>query len=380
MTTLTTPKYNITENEGKPTSVTLFVGTKPYVATVEHPHFAEILVACQEGREVQKIIDLFDATVAVAAKFVTISRDVKVANGRIYLKGKEVDNSVCAEIVRFHAAGEDFKPLVKFMLKIEKNPTDHSRENLFRWLEKNGFALAEDGDILAYKGVRSDGTSVTQGPAIVNGKKMNGHIPNVIGSVIEMPREDVTWNPRQACAAGLHVGNFSYARSFGSRLVRVKVNPVDVVSVPTDSGDAKMRVCKYRPVQDIDGMKVEDKSLLIGGAFKTAKLVGTDSGVRVEAPSAAAAKKSTTPPVKGIKKKKAAPKKAKSVRSLPDYYEDWGKRDFQATDVGELKWLAKEWAADDDVEIEGGISRATKPVLVDVLTKAARKRRRILHR
>jgi hypothetical protein len=48
-----------------------------------------------------------------------------------------------------------------------------------------------------------------------------------------------------ACSAGLHVGTYDYALRFTRFVIEVLVDPRDVVSVPTDCNDQKMRTCKY---------------------------------------------------------------------------------------------------------------------------------------
>jgi hypothetical protein len=68
-----------------------------------------------------------------------------------------------------------------------------------------------------------------------------------------MQRSAVEHNPARACASGLHVGTWEYASSFGNGVTAVvKVNPRDVVSVPTDCNGQKMRVSRYKVVEYVD--------------------------------------------------------------------------------------------------------------------------------
>lgn len=201
-----------------------------------------------------KLRDLFDATIAVGEKFEKLSERVSVSAGRIFFDGSEVDDVLAEQVLRFQRGGLEFQPLVNFWEKIATNPNEHSRENLYRWLKAQGdFTIDPDGDLIAYKGLRADHTSVHSGPAVVNGVQMNGNIPNQIGSVITMPRSKVHHDPSQGCSVGLHAGTFGYASTFGNGVTaKVKINPRDVVSVPTDSGDAKMRVCQYEVLEVTD--------------------------------------------------------------------------------------------------------------------------------
>jgi hypothetical protein len=51
------------------------------------------------------------------------------------------------------------------------------------------------------------------------------------------------------CHTGLHAGTWDYATTFsGDTLLLVKVNPRDVVSVPTDCNWQKIRTCRYTVV------------------------------------------------------------------------------------------------------------------------------------
>jgi hypothetical protein len=140
-------------------------------------------------------------------------------------------------------------PLVNFFENVQSNPNPHSREQLYSWLNRENFTITGDGMIVGYKGVRKTDEgleSIQSGRAIVNGEVKTGHIPNPLGATIEMPRGDVEFDPSVGCHTGLHVGNFAYANSFAQgALLEVRVNPRDVVSVPTECSAQKMRTCRY---------------------------------------------------------------------------------------------------------------------------------------
>jgi hypothetical protein len=88
---------------------------------------------------------------------------------------------------------------------------------------------------------------------------------------VTMPREECDSNPNQLCSRGLHVGNLSYVKEFGhsDRVIHeCVVDPADVVAVPRDYNNTKMRVCKYTPVavyghSDSDGNVVDDREFNI---------------------------------------------------------------------------------------------------------------------
>lgn len=229
--------------------ISVFVpGQPPQVAVSDHPNFQEILDGAVAGDE--SIIDLFDTSLTVATKFEKLSDRVTVANGRVYFDGDELHNVLTEQILRLLNEGADFMPFVRFLDKLMQNPEQHSRDNLYRWLNAGDWSITGNGDIIGYKGIAKDGNggyvSIHSGRAIVDGEVVTGRIPNAPGSTIEMPRSEVTFDPAVGCHSGLHIGTWDYANSFGrGGVLEVRVNPRDVVSVPTDSGDQKLRACRY---------------------------------------------------------------------------------------------------------------------------------------
>lgn len=225
-----------------------------YVATNDHPNWDSILERLENGG--REVLDLFDVTKVIATKFQALSERVSVRNGRIYLDGDEVNNALTQQILRFLDNGEDFEPLVKFYDRLAQNPNQESVTQLYNWLNSHDFTITSDGYIVGYKGVDSDGNggylSLKSGTAIVNGEEVTGYIPNNVGSVIEMPRSEVTFDPDLTCSYGLHIGTYEYAKNWASTVLKVLVDPRDVVSVPSDHNGQKLRACRYRVLEVID--------------------------------------------------------------------------------------------------------------------------------
>ena len=357
---MTTFKYNITHDDGDPSSVTVFASGATHVATDAHPNFEKILSAVADpDTQIDTLRALFDLTVAIGSTFESLSERVSVFAGRVCLDHVEVDNALAKAIAAFWVEGQDdFGPLVSFMEKIEMNPNPHSREMLFTWLNKHHFAICPDGDFIAYKGISHDDRSSSSGRAIVNGVLHNGRIPNIEGTIIEMPRDEVQHDPRVGCHTGLHVGNWRYASTFASKTIRVKVNPRDVVSVPSDSNDEKMRVCRYKVLGLVTA---EDRSMLyVDAALKTLC-------VRAKGPKPSVAAKVKSPAKAAASKQAAKPKPKAPAK--PKYYEDFKKADFLERTYKELQWLAGDW--------ETKIARnASKDALADALVKQAASKRR----
>lgn len=336
-------KYNVVHDDGVLSSVTVFDGTPGgRVANKDHPNFQRIMTALEGGSETidgQEISDLFDVSKPIANKFAKLSERVVVSDGRIYFDGDPLSNGLVDAILRFYEQDNDnFQPLVLFLEKIATNPDAHSMENLYRWLSKHRFGIHEDGDFIAYKGVAKRGDdlfSQTAGTAMVNGKTVKGQIPNTPGTVIEMPRSKVAHNPQVGCSTGLHAGSWRYARGFtnSGTVLEVKINPRDVVSVPTDCNDEKLRVSRYQVIGVVHG---EQDSILHAGDVPIVR----------------------------------AKKVASETRKAHANYDSFNAAQFHKVPFGELRWLAKQWG------VRTG-SHPTKPELVRKLArKAAAKRRK----
>jgi hypothetical protein len=224
---------------------------QPYSADSSHPQWNRLLEGVLSDNPT--VVDLFDIAKTIAR--MKISERVAVGNGRLYFDGDEVHDALASHIVRLIEEGSDqWVALVRFFENLQANPNDNSRQQLYRFLQKHGFTLTPEGCFLGYKSVYDDEngtyTSTRSGPAIVNGvEHKSGRVAQKIGDVVELPRTEIDDDPNTTCSHGLHVASWEYAKSFngGTKLI-VLVNPRDVVSVPTDSNDGKIRVCRYKIV------------------------------------------------------------------------------------------------------------------------------------
>lgn len=190
---------------------------------------------------------------------------------------EELPNALTDRLIEFVDEELPIEPLVNFWINLRKNPTETSKESLYRFLEHNKMSITEDGMFIAYKAVNYDRTDdYTNGLLTSHGDIMNmpqsvrDHvklidvytktIDNSIGAFVTMERDTVDHDPNHTCSAGLHVAAFKYAKHSysGDVVIEVKVNPMDVVSVPYDYNNQKMRVCKYKTVDYITIAKQEN--------------------------------------------------------------------------------------------------------------------------
>ena len=188
-----------------------------------------------------------------------------VDNGQIFVMGVLAPKVLGDKIVRFSNEGLPYEPLVKFAKNLQKNPSFRAVNELFEFLEKNDHPITENGCFIAYKKVRGDFMD-----------QHTGTMDNSVGNVVEMPRNQVNEDPTQTCSYGLHVANWDYACNVYSagvdaKMLEVEVNPADVVAVPVDYNQAKMRVCKYVVLGVVDRensdspLRVTNTRMAVGG-------------------------------------------------------------------------------------------------------------------
>ena len=145
-------KYSLVTFDDTAT-ITVFHNGEAHVATDAHPNWAGILEGVTINDDV-KALDLFDVTKTVARKFERLGTRVTAKDNRLFYDGEEVNDSLARKILGFIEAGvEDWEPLVKFMEKVYANPNEHSRSQLFEWLERHDYAINDEGEILGYKAV-----------------------------------------------------------------------------------------------------------------------------------------------------------------------------------------------------------------------------------
>lgn len=201
----------------------------------------EIITGTREG--VEELIDAAEAAV-----------DGDTDGAYRVKHGDPVEDVVFDTAVKLNREGGNASAIVKFLERLERNPSAASRSQLFAWLKAGGFSITSDGLVVGFKAVTSDGFSISQGREPVTVKTadgvsevITGRIPYPVGATVSIPRELVDDNRNAACSVGLNVGTLSYAQGFGgydSPVLVVLFDPAHVVSVPKDSSDQKVRVEK----------------------------------------------------------------------------------------------------------------------------------------
>jgi hypothetical protein len=178
--------------------------------------------------------------------------NLEITPNGVLWRGKPVHGIVVDKIVSMTKAGyKGGDRLVKFLANLMDNPSSQSVDELYQFLSYKELPIDEDGFVVCYKAVNGDFWSVSGNTTtrVLKGKvDASGRVWNGIGEEIEVERNSVDDNRNNHCSFGLHVGSYSYAKGFlpsGGRLILVRFNPRDAVSVPTDCQGQKLRVCRY---------------------------------------------------------------------------------------------------------------------------------------
>ena len=167
--------------------------------------------------------------------------NVSIQGEKLFWKGQEMHNALTTRMIAMLQEEFPIEPLVLFMENLMNNPSKRAVTELYGFLEKNNLPITPDGHFLAYKKVREDYLDVHSGT-------MN----NSVGSIVEMERNMVDDDKNNTCSTGLHFCSQSYLNSFGgNRTMILKINPRDVVSIPSDYNDSKGRACRYEVIGEL---------------------------------------------------------------------------------------------------------------------------------
>jgi hypothetical protein len=230
-------------------SITVVIGSKPHTISKSHITFQKVLdaIKAQDWNLVKDIIE----PVKVVLNYG--KGNVSVQGEELFWKGKPMHNALTTRMIAMLQEGFPVEPLVNFMENLMTNPSKRAVTELYGFLEKNSLPITPDGHFLSYKKVRNDYLDIH-----------SGTMDNSVGKIVEMERNEVDDNKDQTCSTGLHFCSQDYLPHFGngydSRVIILKINPADVVSIPSDYNNAKGRACRYEVVGEIgnDGDKIDN--------------------------------------------------------------------------------------------------------------------------
>lgn len=235
--------------------------------TSSHPNYEAIRVAALT-RNLVAIVPLLDVAETVnriaveqsaGTVFVRDGQVIYTGNGEEEVLRNSAAMALLAIIREANEAGVEpnILPMLRFIENLMNNPSHRSVEQLWGFIDATKLSLTEDGCFLGYKKVRRLSAAKS---GYLNGSKVElvegdfvdcytSTFRNNVGDEQRISRNKVDEDPERTCSTGLHVCSESYLPHYGTgsydTCVIVKVNPADVVAIPTDYHNAKMRVCAY---------------------------------------------------------------------------------------------------------------------------------------
>lgn len=234
------------------TGFTTLINNKPYnIVQSDNPKYSQLYSAVVAGdaEEFERVFNYDPSSMTmeeIISNSEVLSGAVEFNDGVVSYKGMELAGFEVNKIKSHAVEGLPYEPILRFIERRMMNPSVKGVADLYQFLEKNNLPLTVDGHFLAYKAVRPDFKD-----------KHSGSIDNSVGAEIPPMRfEDVDPNKHNTCSHGYHVGAIEYSGPngwfFGSgdHCMIVKVDPKNVVSVPADHNDQKMRVCHYEIVDE----------------------------------------------------------------------------------------------------------------------------------
>ena len=227
---------SIVANDG---TITLMLDNSNYTIDTEHPNYTRIKECLLEG-DADSLVDLVDIPKSITTY---ANGKCEVTDGVVHFNGVPIHNVLTERILHLMNEGFPFEPMLRFLENLMENPSKRAVDELYDFLQHKHLPVTEDGHFLAYKGTREDKYD-----------RYSGTILNEVGHVIEMPRNQVDDERAHECSHGLHVGTIEYVRNYCTeRMIIVKVNPRDCVSVPRDHDAQKLRVCRYEILSLYEG-------------------------------------------------------------------------------------------------------------------------------
>jgi hypothetical protein len=219
-----------------PTFITVMMDGKTHTINGDHMHYDAIREALKnkDHARVESLINVRQAVIKYAAGKVTVDGD------RVMYGDHEIKGSVVQRILAMIREGFDPQPMVRFLQNLMANPSKRAVDELYGFLESTALPITEDGCFLAYKKVNDNYRDF-----------YTGTMDNSVGTVVEMPRNQVDDERGRTCSYGLHFCSLSYLPHYHGghgRVMIVKINPADVVSIPSDYNNAKGRACRYEVI------------------------------------------------------------------------------------------------------------------------------------
>jgi len=221
---------------GNGKSFTISIDGEYFTISDSHPHFENAKRALKE-KDLESLLSALKPIVIIEKAASALGK-VRLEGEKVFCGDKEIRGVIIDRILEFKREGFDFKYLLNFLERLQANPSKTAVDELYLFLEGSSTPLpiTEDGCFLAYKKVRRDFKDIH-----------SGTVDYSVGKIVSMARNEVDDERDRTCSYGLHFCSLDYLKNFGTStdpIVIVKIDPADVVSIPSDYKNTKGRTCK----------------------------------------------------------------------------------------------------------------------------------------
>ncbi len=230
---------------------TVVIDSQSYQFDHTHPEY-DGLVECVKTSDSEAFTELLEVG-TVIENWSEGSFEFK--DGFLYYEDEQVASQPTDRIIQLIKNGWDHKPMLAYLDRLYQNVSNRAVMESYNWCSHKGLPITPDGYLVGYKGVSvysGENTTDKMGRPLQDGDLVDKYtgksFRNNVADDCSMNRRRVSDNCNEGCAAGLHVGTYEYASDWagnGGKVVLVKFDPSDIVSVPTDCEHQKMRVSRY---------------------------------------------------------------------------------------------------------------------------------------
>lgn len=232
--------------------ISVTIGGRPYSISAHQVGFDEVRAAVTRGDDPVKVLALIQAKANMVRRIIedqmraqSLTGKLTYEEGLILYDGKPLYNYAAETLLKFLNMGHDCRALSKFIEKQQQNPDAMVHDELYKFLEVGKIPLTPEGNFLTYKAVRGDYRDIHSGTFL----NRVGDSPRLSGG-----RQAVDPNRERTCSYGLHVCSFGYLPNFAhnnGHVMICEVDPRDVVAIPADYNNTKMRVIGYKVVGEV---------------------------------------------------------------------------------------------------------------------------------
>ncbi len=224
---------------------TVYLDGKPFTVdrtTQTFKRLVEAFNALADADDIRRILSSYQGE--LDARLEKNKGRVVLTRTSVTYDGQPVVPSLARRIMDIAAAGLPVDPWIALVENLYLNEADYVTEEFYDWMEHSDLPITDDGCFLAYKKVRADFMDCH-----------TGTFDNSPGKTVVMPGGRPAVDPIRTnlCSTGLHFCSKSYLSGFsGDKVVLLKINPADVVSIPDEYGHAKGRTWKYEVLREVE--------------------------------------------------------------------------------------------------------------------------------